>query len=199
MTAKRVAIYARVSTSDKGQSPETQLMPLLEYCRQRDFRVQREFVDYASGKSNDRAQYKAMLDGVRKRQYDIVLVWRFDRFARSTQELVNAMQEFQALGVDFISYHENIDTTTPTGKLTFHIMAALAEFESSLISERVKAGMSRAKAQGKAVGRASIGDDVQAQILTLHAQGLSPMKISKQLGVGYGTVFNYLKKIKAEG
>lgn len=117
--SKRVAIYARVSTTDKGQDPATQLLPLLEYCKQRGFRVQREFVDYASGKKNDRAQYRAMLDGVRKRQYDIVLVWRFDRFDRSTQ--------------------------------------------------------------------------------ALHTDGLSPMKISKQLGLGYGTVFNYLKKVKGEG
>lgn len=83
----------------------------------------------------------------------MVLVWRYDRFARSTQALVNALKEFQSLGVDFISFKENIDTTTPTGELIFHVMASLAQFESSLISQRVRAGMARAKAQGKHVAR----------------------------------------------
>ena len=87
----------------------------------------------------------------KKRKLDVVLVWRYDRFARSTQALVNAMKEFESMGIDFISYQENIDTTTPTGELIFHVMASLAQFESLLISQRVKAGMARAKAQGKTV------------------------------------------------
>lgn len=91
-------------------------------------------------------QYKRLMAAAKKRQLDAVLVWRYDRFARSTQALVNALKEFQSLGVDFISYQENIDTNTPTGELIFHVMASLAQFESALISQRVRAGMARAKA-----------------------------------------------------
>jgi DNA invertase Pin-like site-specific DNA recombinase len=105
---KRVAIYARVSTVDKGQTPETQLPPLRAYAAQRGFVSAGEYVDYASGTRENRPQYQALLAAVRKRQIDVVLVWRYDRFARSTQALVNALQEFHRVGVDFISYQENI-------------------------------------------------------------------------------------------
>ena len=94
-------------------------------------------------------QYKRMMAAAKKRQPDAVLVWRYDRFARSTQALVNALKEFQSLGVDFISCQENIDTATPTGELIFRIMASLAQFESALASQRVRAGMARAKAQAR--------------------------------------------------
>jgi DNA invertase Pin-like site-specific DNA recombinase len=149
---RRVAIYARVSTFDKGQNPETQLKELRAYAAHRGLRVAHELVDYASGTSEERTHYQRLFDLVRKREVDIVLVWRYDRFARSTQALVNALVEFRDLGVDFISYQENIDTTTPQGKMVFAIMASLAEFESALISERVKAGMARARAEGKRIG-----------------------------------------------
>ena len=191
---KRAALYARVSTADKGQDPETQLRQLREYCHRRGFINEAELVDVASGTRDDRPRYKEMLAAVRKRKFDVVLVWRFDRFARSTRELVNALQEFQELGVDFISYHENIDTTTPTGKLTFHIMAALAEFESSLISARVKAGMARARAEGKKIGREKITKQQQGAIMSLMKDGVSMRQISKRLKISYGTVYNYTKK-----
>jgi len=135
-----------------------------------------------------------MMDAAKKRKIDIVLVWRYDRFARSTQALVNAMKEFQSAGIDFISYQENIDTTSPTGELVFHVMASLAQFESSLISQRVKAGMARAKEQGKHIARPSIPIEQQKKIFKLKKQGLSMNKISKKLGIAYGTVYNYLGK-----
>ena len=149
---KRAAIYARVSTVDRGQDPETQLRQLREYAEHRGFSVVREFVDHASGSRNGRAEYRAMLEAAGRRQFDVLLVWRYDRFARSMRELVNALAEFESLGIDFISYNEGADTTTPQGRLLFGIMASLAEFERSLIAERVKAGMQRAKAQGKHTG-----------------------------------------------
>ncbi|CAG5001373.1 helix-turn-helix domain-containing protein [Rudanella paleaurantiibacter] len=194
--AKRVALYARVSTLDKGQDPQTQLDQLRDYAQRRNFEVMGEFIDYASGTTQDRVQYKLMMEAARKRKLDVVLVWRYDRFARSTQALVNAMKEFQSMGIDFISYQENIDTTTPTGELIFHVMASLAQFESSLISQRVKAGMARAKAQGKRISRPTISMDRQNEIFDLQKQGLSMNKISKQLGIAYGTVYNYLSKAK---
>src|SRR5512143_3824370 len=120
--ARRAGLYARVSTDDRGQDPETQLRQLRAYADHRGFTVAAEFIDHASGTRDDRPSYKRLLEAVRKRQIDVVLVWRYDRFARSTQALVNALTEFQALGVDFISYQENIDTTTPQGKMVFTIM-----------------------------------------------------------------------------
>ncbi|MDZ7899235.1 MAG: recombinase family protein [Arcicella sp.] len=190
-TPKRVALYARVSTLDKGQDPETQLVQLRQYAQARNFEVITEFIDYASGTSEDRTQYKLMMAAAKKRKIDVVLVWRYDRFARSTQALVNALKEFQSLGIDFISYQENIDTTTPTGELIFHVMASLAQFESSLISQRVKAGMARAKAQGKHIARPPIAKELQQKIIELQREGVSMNKISKTLGIAYGTVYNY--------
>lgn len=192
--SKRVALYARVSTLDKGQDPETQLVQLRQYAQARNFEIVTEYIDYASGTSEDRTQYKLMMDAAKKRKIDVVLVWRYDRFARSTQALVNALKEFQSLGIDFISYQENIDTTTPTGELIFHVMASLAQFESSLISQRVKAGMARAKAQGKNISRPKLTKSKLNRIMELKEQGLSMNQVSIQSGVAYGTVYNYLAK-----
>ena len=194
---KRVAIYARVSTVDKGQTPETQLLALREYVAHRGFTLAGEYVDYASGTREDRPQYRALLDVVRKRQVDIVLVWRYDRFARSTQALVHALKEFHSLGVDFISYQENIDTTTPQGELIFTVMASIAQFESALMSERVKAGMARAKAQGKRISHAPLPAGIQGGIADLSHQGVSLHQRSTQLGIGYGTVWNDVQRVKA--
>lgn len=195
-STKRVALYARVSTPDKGQDPETQLSQLRDYAQRRNFEIIGEFIDYASGTNQDRIQYKLMMAAAKKRKLDVVLVWRYDRFARSTQALVNAMKEFQSMGIDFISYQENIDTTTPTGELIFHVMASLAQFESSLISQRVKAGMARAKAQGKQISRPKLQISKLNQILELQKTGLSMNQISIRSGVAYGTVYNYLAKKK---
>ena len=195
---KRVAIYARVSTFDKGQDPETQLLQLREYAGRRGFDIAGEYVDYATGTTEERASYQRLLDDVRKRLVDVVLVWRYDRFARSTQALINALNEFRDLGVDFISFQENIDTTTPQGALIFGIFASLAQFESALISERVKAGMERARTQGKPLGRPRIPTHIKDEIQRLRAQTppVSPRQISKLLGIGYGTARRYVKALE---
>src|SRR5712692_448438 len=166
---KRVAIYARVSTVDKGQDPETQLVGLREYATRRGFELVGEYVDYASGRRDDRPHYRRLMEAARKRHLDIVLVWRYDRFARSTQALVQALQEFQRLRVDFISYQENIDTTTPQGEMIFTVMASLAQFESALISARVKAGMARARA-----GQTDLAGTTGCCCATAHCRALSP-------------------------
>jgi DNA invertase Pin-like site-specific DNA recombinase len=165
------------------------LIALREYAARRGFVLVGQYIDYASGRRDDRPQYQALFKAARTRQIDVVLVWRYDRFARSTQALVNALKEFQHLGVDFISYQENIDTTTAQGELIFTVMASLAQFESALISEWVKAGMARAKAQGRRISRAPIAKKVQAHIAMLYAQGRSITHISKQLGISYGTAW----------
>ena len=125
-----------------------------------------------------------------------MLVWKFDRFARSTKQLVNALEEFQHLGVDFVSKTEQIDTSSPTGKVLFTMVSAFAEFERSLISERTKAGIARARAQGKPHGRARIPEDKQQAILTLRKQGLSYSQITNKTGVPLTTVKRYAKGVK---
>ena len=139
-TTKRVGIYARVSTTDKGQDPENQLAELREYSKRRGFSMVGEFVDRVSGRDDNRPRYRELLELARRRRVDVVLAWRYDRFARSLSALVSALSEFQARGVDFISHQEDVDTTTPHGKLFFDLVSGFAEFESSLISERVRAG-----------------------------------------------------------
>ena len=126
-----------------------------------------EYVDRASGMSEERMQYKRMMAAAKKRQPDAVLVWRYDRFARSTQALVNALKEFQSLGVDFISCQENIDTATPTGELIFRIMASLAQFESTLASQRVRVGMARAKAQARLKAAKELASEAPEVVLVV--------------------------------
>ena len=133
------------------------------------------------------------MEAARRREVDVVLVWRYDRFARSTQALVNALMEFRALGVDFISYQENVDTTTPQGELVFGLMASLAQFEGALIGERVRAGMARAKAQGKRVSRPPIPEATRKKIEELAEAGRSINGIAKELGIAYGTAWTYVK------
>jgi len=198
-SAQRVALYARVSTGEDRQTPETQLRHLREYAERRGFSLAGEYVDEGSGRSEEgRPAYQRLREGARRRAFDIVLVWRYDRFARSTQALVNALKEFQALGVDFISHQEQIDTTTPQGEMVFGFMASLAQFESSLISERVKAGMQRAKEEGKHVGRPPIPEDTQAEVQRLYTEeDISINKISERLDIAYGTAWNYVQEVKS--
>ncbi len=168
--SKRVAIYARVSTFDKGQDPETQLLQLREYAGRRGFEIVDEYVDYGTGRTDDRANYKRLWDDARKRKVDVVLVFRWSRFARSTQALITALDEFGSLGVDFISFHEGSDTATPQGRLLFTIMAALAQFESDVMGENIQDGMARARAQGKHLGRPRIPEHIKSEIERLRAQ-----------------------------
>jgi len=190
-TILRAALYARVSTLDKTQDPKTQLQPLHEYAPRRGFQLTEECVDRASGRGDDRASYQRLREAVRRRSVDVVLVWRYDRFARSTHALINALSEFNSLGVDFISLQEGIDTTTPQGKLVFTIMAGLAEFESSLIGARVRAGMARALADGKRVGRAPLDPSVVARIVALRQENKSVSLIQRELGVSRGVIVKY--------
>src|SRR4051812_43414634 len=195
---KHAAIYARVSTLDRGQDPETQLRQLRAYAKRRGFHLSAEYVDHASGAKNDRGQYRAMLEAAKRREFDVLLVWRYDRFARSMRELVNAMSEFEGLGIDFISYNEGADTTTPQGKLLFGIMASLAEFERSLIAERVKAGMQRAKAQGTHTGRPALPSLTRAKVEELLRQTppLSLRAVAKMAGVSPETVRKLARSIQ---
>jgi len=182
----RVAIYARVSTKD--QNCELQLRDLRAFSAARNFIIIREFVDVGeSGAKDSRPQLNDLMSEARKRRLDAVLVWRFDRFARSTKHLLLALEEFRSIGVQFISYQENIDTSTPLGQALFTIVAAVAQLERDLIRERVAAGLRVARQNGKRLGRPRVTVSVD-EILRLRAAGQSSRKIAAALGIGEGTV-----------
>lgn len=150
----KTALYARVSTTNHGQDPATQTRELREYCERRGFEIAGEYVDAGiSGTKDSRPELNRLMNDAAKRRFDVVAVWRFDRFARSTSHLLRALEQFRALGIDFVSFSENVDTSTPTGKMVFTVLGAVAELERSLIAERVRAGMRNARAKGKRIGR----------------------------------------------
>ena len=181
----RTAIYARVSTLD--QSTESQLLDLRRYVQDRGWKVYREYVDNGiSGTKESRPELDRLMADAKKRKFDIVLVWRFDRFARSTRHLINALEEFRNLGIDFVSYQENIDTSSPLGSAIFTILSAVAQLERDIIAERVKAGLRRARENGKKLGRPRVAVDAD-RIALLRAQGRSWAEISELLEIGKGT------------
>jgi DNA invertase Pin-like site-specific DNA recombinase len=188
--SKKVAIYTRVSTDE--QKTDMQLMDLKEYVNRRGYEVFNFYEDIISGAAKERKALDQLMDDAKKRKFDIVLVWKFDRFARSITMLVNALALFQELGIDFISYKENIDTTTSMGKLIFTINSAYAEFERDMIRDRVKAGVKakREKNNGK-WGRSNVADTIQTKIQELISQGVSIRNVAKQLEVSKGTVMKY--------
>ena len=154
--AIRAALYARISTLNHGQDPEVQLRELREFCQRRGFAIAHEFVDKGiCGSREQRPALDKLLADCRKRLVDAVVVYRYDRFARSLRQLVNALDEFRSLGIDFISIHEGVDTSTPNGRLIVGIFASIAEFERELIRDRVRSGLAAARAKGKRIGRPS--------------------------------------------
>jgi DNA invertase Pin-like site-specific DNA recombinase len=182
----RIGIYPRVSTKD--QSCELQVRDLRAYCAARGFDLVREYVDVGqSGAKDSRPELNKLMDDARKRQFDAIVVWRFDRFARSTKHLLSALEEFRSLGIQFISYQENIDTSSALGQALFTIVSAVAQLERDLIRERVTAGIRNAQANGKKQGRPKSSVD-RDRILELKAEGHSLRQIAATLGVSYGTV-----------
>src|SRR6202162_3245465 len=185
----RAAIYARVSTAHGGQNPEMQLRELREYCERRGWQIAGEFVDAGiSGATDSRPELNRMTADAHRRRFDAVVVWKFDRFARSVSHLLRALETFNALGVAFVSLSEQIDTSTPTGKMVFTVLGAVAELERSLIVERVRAGLRNARAKGKTLGRPSKFVDAEA-VARLRGQGFSWRAIAQQLGAGVGTLY----------
>jgi DNA invertase Pin-like site-specific DNA recombinase len=191
---KRAVIYARVST--KGQTPETQLKELRSYAQMRRFNVLYELIDIDSGAKSERPNLSQLMNLARKRKIDVVLVWKFDRFARSTKHLISALEEFRELGIDFISYTENIDTSTSTGKILFTIISAFAEFERDLIRERVKAGLERARSEGVRLGRPPLKEDIIHSIRQMRSSGIPVRTIAKELKISPAVVSKYTSHIK---
>ena len=188
----RAAIYARVSTIGQGQSPEMQLRELREYCERRGWQIAGEYVDAGvSGAKDSRPELNRLLADAHRRRFDAVVVWKFDRFARSVSHLLRALETFNSLGVAFVSLSEQIDTSTPTGKMIFTVLGAVAELERSLIAERVRAGLRNARAKGRRLGRPPASLDT-LRMARLRAQGCSIREIAKALGVSRSLVHKTL-------
>ncbi len=188
----KVVLYTRVSR--KEQTPENQLQDLRRFADARGFEVVGEYTDVGvSGRKERRPGLDAVLTLVRSRQADAVLVAAFDRFGRSLSHLVRALEEFQHIGVGFISLREQLDLASPTGRVMFAVIAAMAEFERELIRERVQAGLRRARAQGKRLGRPPRVFH-RDRVLALHEAGQSLTKIAAHLGVSRRTVQRVLRR-----
>lgn len=179
---KRVAVYARISTADKHQDLDTQLLPLREFVTARGWQTHEIYTDVMSGAKESRPSLDKLMQDAHRRKFDVVLVYRFDRFARSTKQLINSLELFSSLGIDFVSYQESVDTSTPAGKVLFTVIASFAEFERAIIAERVRSGLERARSQGKQLGRPKVYVDSEA-ILRLRVQGLSVRAIASELGI----------------
>jgi len=182
-----VAIYCRVSTAE--QNSDMQVAELREYAERRGWTIFGEYIDDGiSGTKVSRPALDKLMADAKRRKFSAVLVWRFDRFARSTAHLLSALDEFRSLGIDFVSLNESIDTTTPLGKMVFTVVASVAELERSIIVERVRAGLARAKAKGKILGR-PVGSDIDvAKVGQLLDCAFSYRKIAEKMGIGVGSV-----------
>lgn len=185
MKPKRVALYVRVSTGE--QNADLQVNELTEYAQFRRWETVETYTDKMSGAKDRRPSLDRLMADAKRGKFDAVAVWRFDRFARSTSHLLRALEEFSALGIDFVSLRESIDTSTPTGKMVFTILASVAELERSTIRERVIAGQKAAKRRGVRFGRPTVEVDTD-RALKLRKQGRSWRDISAELGVPKDTV-----------
>jgi len=193
----RVALYARISTTNHGQDVSMQTHELEQFAQARGWRLVDSYIDLGiSGSKDRRPQLDRLMADAHRRRFDIVIVWRFDRFARSVSHLLRALETFSALGIAFVSLSEQMDTTTPTGKMIFTVLGAVAELERSLIVERVRAGLRNAVAKGKRLGRPRVTLD-SARIATLRGQGRSMREIAAELGVSAGLVHKSIAKSRA--
>ena len=184
----RVAIYGRVSTANHGQDVSMQTRELGEFAQTRGWRLVDSYLDIGiSGAKDKRPELDRLMADAHRRKFDVVIVWKFDRFARSVSHLLRALENFNALGIAFVSLSEQMDTTTPAGKMVFTVLGAVAELERSLIVERVKAGLRNARAKGKSLGRPPKPVDATT-VARLRKEGRSWRAIASQLGVGLATL-----------
>lgn len=198
---KRVALYARVSTTNGGQDPAMQVRELREYCRHRGWQIRDEYIDRGvSGAKDSRPQLNQLMSDAHRRHFDVVVVWKFDRFARSVSHLLRSLETFSALEIEFVSLSEQVDTSTPTGKMVFTVLGAVAELERSLIGERVRAGLRNAVSKGKKLGRPALRPITALDIRRIRRdrrRGTSFKRIALNHGVSVWTAFQLCKKAKA--
>lgn len=195
MKTKRVALYTRVSTD--GQTVDNQLMELEATAKRHGWEVVAVFKD--AGVSGSKALYqrpegKKLQRAIARKEIDLVAAWSVDRFGRSLQDLVGTLSELEAKGIDLYLHQQGIDTTTPGGKALFQMMGVFAEFEKAMIVERVNAGLARAKAAGKTLGRPQVTAETKQRIHQLRAEGKGIRKIASELRTGVGTVTRVLSE-----
>jgi DNA invertase Pin-like site-specific DNA recombinase len=184
---KTAAIYARVSTVNHGQDVSMQTRELREYCKRRNLRIVDEYTDIGvSGSKDSRPELNRLMADAKQRKFDAVCVWKLDRFGRSLRHLVNALAEFESLGICFVSLKDNLDLSTPSGRLMFQIIGAMAEFERALIQERIRGGLRNARAKGKTLGRPRKVVDA-TRIAALRAQGRSWRDVAREVGTNTAT------------
>lgn len=194
----KIAIYARVSTKD--QHCENQLLDLRRYAEMKRWEVAHEYVEKVSGLKSKRPEFDKLMDDVHKHRVDGVLVWRFDRFSRSITQLVFALQTMRANNIEFISYQENIDTSTATGKFMFAVIAAMSEFELNLRRERVASALERLKLVGLKLGRPKeIGKDKIEAIIGYRSLGFTSRRISSIVGISKSQVQREIKCLTLNG
>ena len=182
----RVAAYARVSTTDKDQDPETQLLALREYCESQGWQIVEEFVDEAPGQDlAARIAWRKLLDDASRRRFQAVVVFKLDRAFRGVKDMHDTLATWELVGVALKSVREQFDTTTPIGRLLLTLLAALAEFELDLIRERVRAGMARARKQGKQIGRPSVRDKTFMELFGQIADAVLSGSITKTEAAAY--------------
>ena len=191
----KVALYARISTSDKEQNPETQLMHLRDHCHTQGWEIYREYIDTASALDvAHRTAWRDLLDDAAKRKFTVVLVFKLDRAFRSVKHMHDTLDTWNSLGISFRSQREQFETSSALGRLLMNLLASLAEFELELIRERVKAGMERAARQGKKIGRPKVTDRrgfptrYKMILERLRAGEISRRRAAKELNIGYATL-----------
>ena len=188
---KRAVIYARVSTRNGHQDPEVQLMALRQVAARAGWEIVGEYVDHgiSGAKGRDkRPAFDRLLKAAARRQFDVVMAWSVDRLGRSLQDLVAFLSEIHGYGVDLYLDRQGIDTTTPAGKALFQMLGVFAEFEREMIRERIAAGLAKARAKGKRLGRAPVGPEVEREVLARLAAGKGQLKVARELGIGHSTV-----------
>ncbi|WP_417789022.1 recombinase family protein [Terasakiella pusilla] len=194
---KRAALYLRVSTD--GQTTENQRIALETVAQNAGWDIVAVYDDngVSGAKGRDqRKQFDALIKDANRRKFDVVMAWSVDRLGRSLQDLLQLLGDLEAVGVDLFLQQQGLDTTTPSGKMLFQMSGVFAEFERSMIQERVKAGLERAKAKGKTLGRPKVTEEKEQAIIDLRSQGKGIRKIASEIGVGVGTVQRVVKEVE---
>ena len=193
---RRVVIYARVSTD--GQTTDNQVLELKKVLEKSGWDLVDSYIDegISGSKGRDkRPELDRMLKDAVRRKFDVVMSWSVDRLGRSLQDLLHLLNELHSMNIDLYLHQQGIDTTTPAGKAMFQMLGVFAEFERSMIQERVKAGLARAVAQGKTLGRPKVADSKIRAIKKRHKEGLSIRKIAKEVKVGHGVIQRAIKEM----
>jgi DNA invertase Pin-like site-specific DNA recombinase len=193
---RRVALYLRVSTANKGQTVQNQRLALDEVAARSGWDIVAEFADHASGaKGRDkRPGLDALMKAATRREFDRVAVWALDRLGRSMQHLVGLINDLHALGIDVYAHAQHLDTSTTAGKALFYMSGIFAEIEREMIRDRVHAGLDRARKRGKRLGRPKVSVAIERQIRDMRAEGVGMVAIGRHLGIGTGTVARVLRE-----